>query len=157
MAAGRVRPGAYLVPGIAMVLGAVYLWQTWGYPFDAIALPYTVIALMALFVVIIVTGLVRGNDPGGAEDEGHVTLGQRVRAPLLVALTLLYVGGMQAIGFLFATMLYLGLVMALLGNRRPQIYVPAAILIAGVAFFVLDRLLQISLPSFPYADLPLGI
>lgn len=145
-----------LVPAIALVLSALYVWQTWGYPFDAVAFPYTVIGLMLVFVAIIVAGRLRGEDADD-EAEAAVPRSHRLRAPALVAATLLYMAGMQMLGFFIATVLYLAIVMWFLGNRRPQVYVPITILVAATATFVLDRLLQISLPSFAYMQLPLGL
>jgi lipoprotein signal peptidase len=75
---------------------------------------------------------------------------------MLVVATLGYVWAMYWLGFFVTTAVFLAGTMWLLGNARPWLYVPIAVLSAAAVTLVLDRLLSITVPAFPYATLPLG-
>jgi hypothetical protein len=150
-----------VVPLIAVAIAASYVWQTLGYPADAIVLPYVVIGLMVMLLAVVILQAVRGaaGVDGKKEAKGAPVSRRRaedLRAPLLVVLTLAYIGGMGVVGFFLATAGYLAITMWLLGNARPLIYIPVALATAAGVSLALDRLLNISLPTFPYVRLPLG-
>jgi hypothetical protein len=75
----------------------------------------------------------------------------------MVAATLAYVWAMDRLGFFVVTSVFLAGTMWLLGNARPWLYVPIAVLAAAGVTLALDRLLNITVPTFPYAALPLGL
>jgi hypothetical protein len=139
------------VPLIAAAVALAYAWQTWGFPVDAIAFPYGVGLLMLGFA-----GFVLARPGEAAEEQEPPEPGAGRRSLGLVVATLGYVWAMGWIGFFLATAAFLGGTMWLLGNRRPLLYLPVAVACAAGVTLVLDRLLAITVPAFPYATLPFG-
>ena len=145
------------VPLIAAALAASYVWQTWGYPQDAILFPYAVALLMLGFGAFILVTHGRSHDRPEDEPQGEAGRVGRARSILMVAATLAYVWAMNRLGFFVVTSVFLAGTMWLLGNARPWLYVPIAVLAAAGVTLALDRLLNITVPTFPYAALPLGL
>jgi len=157
-----------LVPALAVGYGAIYLWQTWGLPADAIGYPYAVLALLVALTAVEAARVLRAGVPvpaaeaeataaASAAEPGRAGWIAGQRGPLLMAASFLYLFALPRLGYVIATAFYLALLFRLFGNRRPLLYLPAAAAIAVGTDRLLDRVLQVSTPEFAYANLPWGL
>ncbi|MDF1584826.1 tripartite tricarboxylate transporter TctB family protein [Marinimicrococcus flavescens] len=145
-----------LIFGAAMLVLAGLLWREagaldagntgfFGFGFDPGFFPRILLGFWAaLSLVVLLRGL-RGS-------------ALRVQAPSwpqlasLMALTAGYVLSITLIGFAFASVAFLLILLPVLGYRRPLVVLPVAVIFPLLTWYVFVFILQIILPVSPWFD-----
>jgi putative tricarboxylic transport membrane protein len=105
------------------------------------------LALAALAAVQLVVALRAPTEPQTATAESPPA--SPYMAPAVIACLLAYVPALQWLGFLIATALLVGAILAIFGIRRPLAYALAVPLMAGGSYLLFDLALGLPLPAGP--------
>ncbi|MDX6750148.1 tripartite tricarboxylate transporter TctB family protein (plasmid) [Geminicoccaceae bacterium 1502E] len=146
-----------LIFGAAMLVIAGLLWREagkleagdtgfFGFGFDPGFFPRILLGFwVALSGIVLARGLLRHGMPA-------VQAPNWGRLATLMALTALYVLGITVIGFAFASIAFLLVLLPVLGYRRPAVVVPLAVIFPLLTWYVFVFFLQIILPVSPWFD-----
>jgi hypothetical protein len=154
------------VPALVLLLCATYVWQTFGYPTNAIVLPYaTIVGLVGLASVVAIVALkdkgffvaVPSTSSDRTPEKSFSSILVKYRGLVLAFVTICYVLALPYVGYFFSTAVYLFCLFWLLGNRKVFLFGPAAGVLAALASYVMQDVLQINVPTFPFANLPFGM
>lgn len=142
--------------GAAMLVVAGFLWREaarlaagdtgfFGFGFDPGFFPRILLGFWALLAAVVLARGLRGA-------AGRTETPQWGRLALLMGLTALYVLGITTIGFAFASVAFLLVLLPVLGCRRPVVVLPVAVIFPLVTWYVFVFFLQIVLPVSPWFD-----
>jgi hypothetical protein len=79
------------------------------------------------------------------------------RGVVLAVVTILYILSLSYLGFFLSTAIYLFCLFWMLGNRKVFLFGPAALILAVIANYVVQDVLQINVPTLPFVNLPFGL
>jgi len=136
--------------GLALSLLAIgYAWLAFRLPVRALKevvgpdfFPKLLAGLLILLALpLLVRGLSRRSDRVETEP-----IDRWARAGLVIALMLVYVWALPRLGFLLATVIYLGVMIRLAGTRRWRAIVGAALAITALIFLSFATLFAVPLP-----------
>jgi hypothetical protein len=159
------RPKAgWLVPALVAGYLIAYIIQVRHLPVASTAYPYLLIALIGgglawLGFATLRDFRVRSKHPA---DEPGARMSWRMphrfgRGTALAVMAMLYPALLPYLGFAIATFLLLAGLLPAFGERRPWRILAIAAVISILFFAGVDSLLGIPLPTFRFAELPLGI
>ncbi len=146
-----------------LVLSLVYGWAAWNYPilpfeqnnpFKPNTLPMGLAVAGALLSLIILLG---GRGDAAADTKGAqgLTLARLMNyawgeALGLILAMIAYALLLRPLGFLLATVLFLGGSAVILGERRWHLLVPVVVIGAGSIWYLVDEVLGIFLRPWPW-------
>lgn len=155
---------AWLVPTLIACYLIAYVLQVRHLPLASTAYPYLLIGLIGIGVAWVGVGALRATRraSNGAVRPRRTTVGGRPRvrygrAVALVVMASVYPAALPQLGFTFATFLLLVGLLRAFGERRLWRTVAVAAVVSMIFFAGIDLLLGIPLPTFPFAELPLGL
>jgi hypothetical protein len=159
----RAKAG-WLVPALIAGYLIAYIIQVRHLPVASTAYPYLLIALIGgglvwLGLAALRDVRVRAKHPA-AEPAARMrgrTPHQLGRGTALAVMAMLYPAVLPYLGFVIATFLLLVGLLPAFGERRPWRILAIAAVVSVLFFAGVDSLLGIPLPTFRFAELPLGI
>jgi hypothetical protein len=156
----RARAG-WLVPALIAGYLIAYIIQVRHLPVASTAYPYLLIALIGGGLVWLGLATLRVRAKHAAA-EPAARMNWRAprrfgRATALAVMAILYPVLLPYLGFVIATFLLLAGLLPAFGERRPWRILAIAAVVSVLFFAGVDSLLGIPLPTFRFAELPLGI
>ena len=148
---GGMRKRNLTAGAVLIVLGVVFAYLTSQLPTRAIEnatdpsfFPWVItVCLLALSVSLLVQGLL----PVTSNRVPSPPPIPRTRYMAALALFLVYLAALPALGFIAANIPFFAVLMILYGERRPVLVIVGSVVISGVMFFLFRQVFQIRLPA----------
>ncbi|MFH1757055.1 MAG: tripartite tricarboxylate transporter TctB family protein [Pseudomonadota bacterium] len=148
----RIRWEELIVPLLSIFFSLIFLSQVWGEPRIVVLWPYIIMALLiGCSALIVLKGLKEGWRQEAREEKAFAGIWPWMKIavkPLLISgTTVIYLAGVDTLGFTLSNFLYLMILIWCLGTRKTWTLIGLSLVITVILHVVMIDFLQMPVPT----------